>query len=44
MAFEFVGQHIWATSTYQIGAHVFVKRDIYGDIASMKWQCQKATI
>ncbi len=44
MAFEFVGQHSWATFAYQIGAHVFVKRDIYGDVvASMKQQCQKAT-
>jgi len=44
VAFEFVGQHIWATSTYQIGAHVFVKREIYGDVvALMKQQCQEAT-
>jgi hypothetical protein len=44
VAFEFVGQHIWATSTYQIGAHVFVKRDIYGNVVTfMKRQCQKAT-
>jgi hypothetical protein len=44
VAFEFVGQHIWAIYTYQISAHIFVKRDIYGDVvASMKWQCQKAT-
>jgi hypothetical protein len=44
VAFEFVGQHIWTTSTYPIGAHVFVKRDIYGDVVTfMKRQCQKAT-
>ncbi len=38
LTFEFASQHIWATSTNQIGAFVFVKRDIYGDVASMKQQ------
>ncbi len=38
LAFEFVGQHIWATSTNHIGALVFVTRDIYGDVvACVKW-------
>ncbi len=38
MTFEFVGQNIWATSTSQINARIFVKRDIYGDVvAFMKW-------
>jgi hypothetical protein len=43
LGFEFVGQHIWATFTYHICAPIFVTRDIYGDVASVKWQCQKAT-
>ncbi len=42
LAFKFVGQHIQATSTNQIGALVFVTRDIYGNVvASVKQQCQE---
>jgi hypothetical protein len=37
MAFEFVGQHMWATSLNKIiGASIFVMKEIYGDVTSMK--------
>jgi hypothetical protein len=40
MAFEFVGQHMWATSLNKIiGASIFVMREKYGDVATMNQQC-----
>jgi hypothetical protein len=38
-ACEFVEYHMWATSLYQIGASIFVTREIYGDVAYVKWKC-----
>jgi hypothetical protein len=35
LAFEFVGQHIWATSIDWISALVFVTRDTYGDVVAL---------
>jgi hypothetical protein len=40
LVFEFVGQHMWATSLDQIGASIFVTREIYGKVvAFVKQQC-----
>jgi hypothetical protein len=42
LAFEFVGQHIWATFLNQMGASNFVtKRDFVEMVASMKKQCEE---
>jgi hypothetical protein len=42
LAFEFVGQHMWATSLDQIGASIFGTREIYGEVvACVKQQCQE---
>jgi hypothetical protein len=45
LAFEFVGQHMWATSLNQIGASIFVTGEVYGDVvAYVKQPCQKVAI
>jgi hypothetical protein len=36
LACEFVEHHMWATSLNQIEASIFVMKDIYKDVASMK--------
>jgi hypothetical protein len=36
LAYEFVGHHMWATSSDQIGASIFVTREIYVDVAYAK--------
>jgi hypothetical protein len=36
LACEFVEHHMWATSLNQIGASIFVTKDIYKDVAFMK--------
>jgi hypothetical protein len=42
LAFEFVGQHIWATFLDQMGASNFVRRhDFVEMVASMKRQCEE---
>jgi hypothetical protein len=41
LAFEFVGQHIWATFLDQMGAFGFVTRLIFVEmVAFVKKQCQ----
>jgi len=45
MAFEFVGQHMGATSLNKIiGALIFVVKEIYGDVASVNRQCYNIAI
>jgi hypothetical protein len=34
IAFEFVGQHVWATSLDQIGTLIFVTREVHGDVVA----------
>jgi hypothetical protein len=41
LAFEFGGQHMWETSLNEIEESIFVTREIYGNVASMKQQCQE---
>jgi hypothetical protein len=36
LAYEFAKYHMWATSLKQIGASIFVTREIYGDVAYAK--------
>jgi len=36
LAYEFIEYHMWPTFLDQIGASIFVTREIYGDVAYAK--------
>jgi hypothetical protein len=44
LAFEFVGQHVWATYVNQIGASGFMTKHVYEKVVtSMKRKCIEAS-